>query len=132
MPQVSKRKLDQKVKQDLLDTLSYAIKELKNKSEVDKFLSSALTDTERLMIAKRVVTAFLLDNEVEEKKIGNTLKLTSATISRLKMWINLRKDGFVLIFSKLEKKSKEDLAKQLLYKILNYSIKASMGWTPKL
>jgi hypothetical protein len=84
-----------------------------------------------LMVAKRVVTAFLLRNNIEEKKIGNALKLTSATITRLKMWISLRKEGFDLVFSKLEKRNKENIAKQIFYKILNYSIKAAFGRTPK-
>lgn len=132
MSQISKRKLEPKIKQDLLDSLSYAIKELKTKEEVDKFLSSALTDTERIMVAKRIVTAFLLGNKVEEKKIGDALKLTPSTITRLKMWINLKRDGFDLVFSKLEKKSRESIAKQIFYKILNYSIKAALGRTPKI
>jgi uncharacterized protein YerC len=131
MPQVSKRKLDEGVKKDLLDSLSYTIKELQTKSEVDKFLSSALTDTERLMISKRVLTAFLLRNNVEEKKIGDTLKLTSATITRLKMWISLRREGFDLVFSKLEKRTRENIAKQIFYKILNYSLNAAFGRVPK-
>lgn len=131
MPQISKRKLEPQIKKDLFDSLSYTIKELKSKSDVDKFLSSALTDTERLMVAKRVVTAFLLRNNIEEKKVGDTLKLTPATITRLKMWINLKREGFDLVFDKLDKRSKENIAKQILYKILNYSIKAALGRTPK-
>jgi len=80
---------------------------------------------------KRVLTAFLLRNNVEEKKIGDTLKLTSATITRLKMWINLRREGFDLVFNKLEKRARENIAKQIFYKVLNYSIKAAFGHTPR-
>ncbi len=130
MSQVSKRILKQEVKKDLLDCLSYILKELKTKKEVDTFLDSALTDTERIMIAKRVVTAFLLNNNVEEKKIADTLKLTPSTISRFKMWIRLRQQGFDLVFNKLAKKSMENSAKQIFYKILNYSINAAFGRTP--
>ena len=111
MSQVSKRKLKPEIEKDLFDSFSYVIKELETKNEVDKFLSSALTDTERLMVAKRVVTAYLLKNKVEEKKIGDILKLTPSTITRLKMWINLRKEGFDLMFNKLEKRSMQNLAK---------------------
>ncbi|KKR70552.1 MAG: TrpR like protein, YerC/YecD [Candidatus Woesebacteria bacterium GW2011_GWA2_40_7b] len=131
MPQISKRILKPEVKKDLLDSLSYTIKELKTKKDVDSFLSSALTDTERIMVAKRVLTAFLLRNNVEEKKIGDTLKLTPSTITRLKMWIDLRREGFDLVFNKLEKRSRENIAKQIFYKVLNYSIKAAFGRIPK-
>ena len=131
MPQISKRILKPEVKKDLLDSLSYTIKELKTKKDVDSFLSSALTDTERIMVAKRVLTAFLLRNNVEEKKIGDTLKLTPSTITRLKMWIDLRREGFDLVFNKLEKRSRENIAKQIFYKVLNYSIKAAFGRAPR-
>ncbi|MCX6705259.1 MAG: Trp family transcriptional regulator [Candidatus Woesebacteria bacterium] len=131
MTQVSKRKLDSKIEKELLDSLSYIIKELKTKEDVDKFLSSSLTKTERLMIAKRVLTAFLLQNNIEDQRISVTLKLTPATITRLKMWIKLNKDGFDLVFKKLAKKDKEDIAKQILYKFLNYAVKAAFGRVPK-
>lgn len=131
MPQISKRKLDEKIKKDLLDSFSYIIKELKTKGEVDEFLSSSLTDTERLMLSKRVVTAYLLRNKVEEIKIGRALKLTPATITRMKMLINLKPIGFDLAFNKLDKKSKEDITKQILLKLLDYTIKVSFGKVPK-
>ena len=131
MPQLSKRRLDPQVKKDILDSLSYVLKELKTKKEVDTFLSSILTDTERLMVSKRVLTAYLLRNGVEDKKIGSTLKLTAATITRLKMWIGLREGGFNLVFNKLEKKSIENAAKQIFIKILNYAIRAAFGRVPK-
>jgi len=73
----------------------------------------------------------LLENNIEDKRISTTLKLTPATITRLKMWINLNKDGFNLVFKKLDKKDKEDMVKQILYRFLNYAIKAAFGRIPK-
>lgn len=130
MPQVSKRRIEPEIEKELLDSLSYVFKELGTKSEVDKFLSSALTKTERIMISKRVLTAYLLVNGVQENKISQTLKLTTATVTRLKMWVNLHKEGFDLVFNKLNKKSAEDIAKQILQKILKYAVNAALGKTP--
>jgi len=130
MPQVSKRKIDPKIEKFLLDSLSYTIKELKTKSEVDQFLSSTLSEKERIMIAKRVLTAYLLSNNVEEIQIAQTLKLTNATITRFKMWIDLHKDGFDLVFKKLQKKGVEDIGKQILHKILKYASSAAFGRIP--
>jgi uncharacterized protein YerC len=130
MPQVSKRKIDPKVERELLDSLSYAIKELKTKADVDQFLTAALTKNERIMIAKRVLTAYLLDNGVEEAKIGRSLKLTNSTITRFKMLIELHKDGFKIMFSKLQKKDAEDIGKQVLLRLLKYASSAAFGKTP--
>lgn len=130
MPQVSKRKIDPKIERELQDSLSYIIKELKTKSEVDQFLSSAVTDTERTMIAKRILTAYLLSNNIEESKIAQTLKLTNSTITRFKMWIKLHKSGFDLIFKNLQKKRIEDVGKQALIRILKYASSAAFGRIP--
>lgn len=130
MSQVSKRKIEPKVERELLDSLSYIFKELKTKNEVDKFLSSALSKNERLMVAKRVLTAYLLDNGVEETKVAQTLKLTNATITRFKMWIELNEEGFNLVFKKLRRKSAEDLGKHMLNNLLKYVSTAAFGKVP--
>lgn len=127
MSQVSKLRIEPEIEQKILSSLSYTIKELKTKNEVDKFLYSVLTKTERLMIAKRVLTAYLLENGVEDTKISRSLKLTNATITRLKMWISLHKEGFELIFKKLQKKGVEDIGKQILLKLLKYVSSAAFG-----
>ncbi len=130
MPQVSKRRIDPKVEKELQNSLAYIIKDLKTKDEVNEFLSSALTDTERVMVAKRVLTAYLLENGVEESQIAQTLKLTNSTITRFKMWIKLHKSGFDLVFKKLKKKGVEDVGKQVLLKILKYASNAAFGRVP--
>lgn len=130
MAQVSKRRVDKKIYSQLQDSLSYVIKDLKSKREAEEFLNSFFTETEKLMFAKRVLAAFLLSNNVEEKQISDILKLTPSTISRLKMQLALHPEGYKYIFKKLNKKSNEDLAKQLFYQFLNYAIKAASGITP--
>jgi uncharacterized protein YerC len=130
MSQVSKRRIDPGIEKELLDSLSYILKELKTKDDVDRFLSSVLSKNERVMIAKRVITAYLLDSGVEETKISQTLKLTNATVTRLKMWIRLNKEGFDLAFGKLKRKGAEDLGKQVLLKLLKYTSSAAFGKIP--
>lgn len=131
MPQVSKRLLDPEVKQNTLDALSYTLKEIRTKKDADLFLSTVMTDTERLMLAKRIAAAFLLGKGIEQDKISRSLKLTSATITRLKMWISLRSEGFDIIFSKLAKKERESLANDVLQRILKYAVSAAFGRSPK-
>ncbi len=130
MSQISKRKIDKKIETDLLDALPYIFKELKTKAEMDEFLSSILTKTERLMISKRLLTAYLLHNNVEAGQISDVLKLTNASVTRLKMWISLHKEGFDLVFTKLNKRTAENAAKQLLQRFIKYIIPVAFGRTP--
>jgi hypothetical protein len=93
-------------------------------------LSSVFSETERLMIAKRITAAFLLRHNIESLKIQNLLKLTPATVFRLKLWIQTHQEGFDVIFNKLEKQRRNGLTKDILYKILDYAIKAGSGRVP--
>jgi len=130
MPHVSKRLIDSKIKKDTLDSFTFLVKDLNNVPDTDKFLSSILSETERLMIAKRITAAFLLRHNIESLKIQNLLKLTPATVFRLKLWIQTHQEGFDVIFNKLEKQRRNGLTKDILYKILDYAIKAGSGRVP--
>ena len=130
MPQVSKRKIDPKIEKEIQKSLAYIIKGLKTEEEINQFLSSAMTNNERIMIAKRVLTAYLLENNVEETQIANTLKLTNSTITKYKMWIKLNKTGFDLAFRRLRKKDIENVGKQILLRILKYASSAAFGRIP--
>jgi uncharacterized protein YerC len=131
MPQLSKRKLNPIVEKNILDSLSYLLKELKTKDDADIFLNSLLTDTELKMLSKRLAAAYLLKEGVSEQKISDTLKLTNTTISRLKMWVTLRDDGFKIIFNKLNNEKNLKIAKEIFIEITKYAIKASAGKAPK-
>lgn len=127
MTHISKKWIEPEIWQYITDTLTYLVKEINDTQDVKEFLSSVLTDTERLMISKRVVTAFLLRHNMSTENICEVLKITPATVTRQKMWIQLHEKGFDLIFDKLEKRRKGDIAKDTLYKILDYAIRASSG-----
>lgn len=130
MTHVSKRKIEPEIKKQILDSLTLLIKNLNNVPDTEKFLSSILSETERIMIAKRVVGAFLLRHNIESEKIQDILKLTPATVARLKLWIQTHQEGFDMIFNKLERQRQGEIAKEILFKILDYAIVAGSGRVP--
>lgn len=132
MTHISKRKLNSEITDHLNNSLVFLIKELSSKGDVEKFLNSIVTETERLMISKRVVAAFFLKHNIAERDIAETLKLTPATVSRLKLWIQTRQSNFDTVFDKLEKEERFKIAKNLFYILLKYVINAAGGKTPKV
>lgn len=130
MPHVSKRKIEPEIKKHTLNSLTFLIKDLNSVPDTQKFLSSVLSETERIMIAKRIVAAFLLRHNIESEKIQDILKLTPATVARLKLWIQTHQDGFDIIFNKLERQRRSEIAKEILFKILDYAIRAGSGRVP--
>lgn len=127
MTHVSKKWIEPEVWKYITDSLTYLVKDLDNAPDTQKFLNSILSDTERLMIAKRIVLAFLLKHDVGTEKICDLLKLTPATVFRQKLWIQTHQEGFDVIFAKMERKTKRDAVKEIFYKLLQYTVSASSG-----
>lgn len=127
MPQVSRKRLPPKILKSLFDSLSFVFKDLANKEEMDEFLDSLLTKTEKLMLAKRMAVAYLLQKGIEEKQISNTIAVTPATVSRMKLWAQTHPQGFKMLFTKLEKEKRLKITKQLLLQLLSYTIRSAGG-----
>jgi len=130
VPHLSKRILEPKIKTDIQKSLVNVIKGLNDPNDIEKFLSSVLSDTEKMMIAKRVTAAFLLRHNVESAKIQEMLKLTPGTVFRLKLWIQTHVEGFNIVFDKLEREKRFEFAKEAFYKLLAYAIRTGSGRVP--
>jgi uncharacterized protein YerC len=127
MTHVSKKRIDPEIWKYITDSLTYLIKNLNSTTDTQLFLDSILSDTERLMISKRIIMAFLLKHNIDSENICEVLKLTPATVSRQKLWIQTHRKGFDIIISKMENRRKGDVAKEILYNILDYALRASSG-----
>jgi Trp operon repressor len=82
MPHISKQKLEKKLEKDihlqLLETLSG------KKSKADFYiLEELLTETEKIMLAKRCAVIALLGRNVPHFRIWNMLKMSPATVARM-------------------------------------------------
>lgn len=130
MPHLSKRKIDPKIEEQIRNSFTLLVKDLDNVPDTEKFLSSILSETERIMIAKRITAAFLLKHNIASTTIGEILKLTPETIARQKLWIQTHQEGFDLLFNKMERQKRKEITKDTFYKILDYAIRAASGQVP--
>lgn len=130
MPHLSKRVLEPEIKKDILESFTRVVKEIDSFNDAEGFLSAVLTDTERMMIAKRITAAFLLRHNIGSERIQEMLKLTQGTVFRLNLWIQTHREGFDVLFDKLGKERRFRIAKTIFYKLLSYAIKAASGKVP--
>jgi uncharacterized protein YerC len=128
MPHVSRIKLDKKVEEKLINTLDLTLIKLTKEEEMKGFLTSLLTPTERLMLAKRLAMVILLKRGMSESKIRNTLKVTRATVDRMQLYLEVRGEGYDPVLSKLENEEIVKELKIILEKLANYSIRAAGGY----
>lgn len=79
--QVSNQGLPREKEARLLEQLDAVLTDLHSRKETTAFLSSFLTPTERLVFAKRLAIAWLLEQGKSYGEISKQLKVSSATIS---------------------------------------------------
>jgi len=108
MSQVSRNPISKTTNQEIQATLWWLLARLNDDSDIRDFLNCLLTKTEKIMLAKRLAIAFLLIKGYNYRDIGNVLKVSTATICRIRDAIDKIED-YEMFVKKLEKR--EELKK---------------------
>ncbi|MFA6097747.1 MAG: YerC/YecD family TrpR-related protein [Candidatus Paceibacterota bacterium] len=87
MSRVNPRILDSKVKMKYLDLLWTSIAQLETKEEVKKFFKDLLSESEAIMLARRIEIAKRLIDGQSYDEIAGDLKVGTDTISRVQQWL---------------------------------------------
>lgn len=127
MPHVSKKKLPDKTLRQILDSFLFVLTSTKKKEEMSKFLDAFLSNTEKIMLAKRLAIVFLLSEGVEETKISETLLVTQSTVSRIKLWYETKGSGYKIAIIKLKKQKLLGELKLLALEVARRGIRAAGG-----
>lgn len=114
MTHVSRRKIPDKTKAVLLDALIYGFSNLKP-TQAHKILSALLTNTETIMLAKRLGIAYLLRENAEEVDIAEIVKTTRQTVARIRLQLDAGSpESREFLIQKLAKWERVSLFKSLL------------------
>lgn len=127
MPQVSKIKLAKKTEEKLITTFKLILTKINHYSKMDSFITTLLTPTERLMLAKRIAIIILLRENLSDSQIAVSLHVTRVTVSRMRFFVEARGEGYEVVFQVLENEKLMKELKSLLYKLAKYSINAAAG-----
>lgn len=98
MPKLSVNKLSQGAQRDIFGALVHALAKIDNPSLLEDFLADLLTPTERLMLAKRLMAAVLLQRGYGYSAICRTLKLSKATVYTIKRDLERGRNGYQRVF----------------------------------
>jgi len=127
MPHVSRNKLDKTTEAKLIHTLQVILSGISKEVEMDQFLVSLLSDTEQLMLAKRVAIILLLQQGNEADSVAKAIHVTRETVERLKIHFELNGNGYAVAFRVLESKKLGEDVKQMLTDLLTYAARAAGG-----
>lgn len=124
MPHISKKKLDKEVLNKILDFLIISLTEIKEEKEMKNFLDAFFSSTEKLMFAKRLGVAYLLNEGVDEEKISEVLSLGRPTVSRMRLWLLSEGAGYKIAIDILKKNERFEEFKQVFFNILKEMAKS--------
>ena len=84
MPHISRKKLSQKTIRDLERYISSIIRDAGSQTRV-RIFNELLTKTEKIMLAKRIGTLFLLKKGLSTYKISQLLGISPSTAERFEI-----------------------------------------------
>lgn len=128
MPQVSRNKLHKKTEKELIKNLNLVFVNIGNNEEMLLFLDNLLTDTEKLMLAKRFAVVVLINENFSDTQIAEMLHMTRMTVSKIRYFYEARGRGFKIALKKLEKNKQTENLKRLLFSLARYSVRAAGGY----
>lgn len=92
--------MDERLKSPAIDYLFRAILSLKNEDECSRFFEDICTVSELKSIAQRLDVARKLSEGASYTEIAETTGASTATISRVKRYLNYGADGYRLVLDR--------------------------------
>lgn len=108
MSQVSKVKLDKELEHELYKQFWYSLAKINNSAKSSDFFSDMLTDTEKLMLAKRFAAAILIIRGKSPTEIRSAIRLAYSTIGSISSWVKNAKPATKNILEGLSKEKNLD------------------------
>lgn len=100
---VRAKHLTDKHRIDILDTLYTAAGAVRGRSAMKLFLRDLLTESERIMLGRRIIIARLLIAGESRRSISEQLKVGQDTVYRVNRWLEDQLPGFENAIAQLEK-----------------------------
>ncbi len=119
MPQISKRYIQQEREKKIYKLLAQLIIKIRNQMDASLLLNDLFTNTEKIMISKRLACFYLLSKNVHPDDIIDILKMSSSTVfyykDLLKAKTKLRNYLLNKVFVESVKQTLKDIFMEFYY-----------------
>ena len=118
MPHISQKKMNDKDFNKIYDQLVSFFDTAGNQRKSDILFREFLTDTEKIMLAKRLAVLCLIDDSVSEHYISYILSVSPSTVSRISLSYEQGKFQYI---SNIIRKNKQNI-----WDVLEGAVRSSM------
>lgn len=128
MTMVSKNLMSPSISERIRELLNETIALIRSKKDVGNFFDEFFTRTEKIMFAKRLAIAVLLAKGYDFISVSKTLKVSTATVLKVNVWINHSNGAFKKVIEKIiEKENSDDFMHSLWYFIESATVTLQRG-----
>lgn len=118
MTRVSKNPLRKDIQERVWEIFLTSLSSLKKEVAMD-FVNDLLSETEKVMLSKRLSIALMIIKGYNSSYIATTLKVSGSTVNSVRRWLSFGGQGYRLVLAKIIKKEEleiffEDLDEDLL------------------
>ncbi len=114
MPHVSKNKLDEQTFERIFKKLISVLEKAHGKNKFISVVEELLTETEKIMLAKRLAIVLMLFGDTPQHRISEVLFVSPSTIARISLAIELGKYNVIKSISTKERVDLEKIIWLLL------------------
>lgn len=128
MPHVSRIKLPKNIESQLLENFDSVLSSISDRERMIMFLNALLTNTERLMLAKRLAAVVLISEELDDSKISRALNITRITVAKIRYYYESRaREGYDIALKEIQSKRIKAQFRKMLDALGRYAARAAGG-----
>lgn len=128
MTQVSKYPISKPIADRIFEVFLKSLVKIRDQKEADQFISDLLTPTEKIMLAKRLAIAFLLQKGYDYRTIQKIIRVSTPTITSVSMAIQHGSEGYKNLIQRILKEEKlMTLIENSISQILSVPAQATKG-----
>lgn len=130
MTPVSRIKLDPEKESRVLEVFLSELVRITDGVQLRALMSLLLSESEKIMLAKRMATYVMIEQEISDSQISKSLHLTRITVSKLRLNYWLQKEKKDPVIQIIQNPKLVNILKPFFNKFLRYAIRASIGIAP--
>lgn len=131
MTPVSRIKLDPEKESRVLEVFLSELVRITDGVQLRALMSLLLSESEKIMLAKRMATYVMIEQEISDSQISKSLHLTRITVSKLRLNYWLQKEKKDPVIQIIQNPKLVNILKPFFNKFLRYAIRASIGIAPE-
>lgn len=128
MSQVSKYPISKTITDRIFEIFAKTLINIKNENDANLFVTDLLTPTEKIMLAKRLAIAYLLEKNYDYQTIKQIIKVSSGTVASVNIARKYGNNGYKKLLNKINEDEKlQKLVDEAISKILSVPSELERG-----